>query len=351
MSDLRHTTTTEKQALPESKLESNSPSVFAAADPLRVGVLNNPRSGGKRRGLGAVRKVLAAYPQVSHREVLTPADVASALVDFARQEVNVVVLNGGDGTIQAALTVLFHRRPFETLPLLAVLRAGTTSMTARDVGLQGSQEKGLRRLLTWARTREGSPAILQRRVLCLQTAPDKEPLYGMFFGAAGIYQGIRFCRDRLITSGMRGEIGPGLTIALFLLSIVKGSAGYLEPVPISIGLDGNPPEERDLLGVIVSTLERLFVGIRPYWGTKTGPLHYTAISARPQHPLRALPSILRGRRGRYGTEENGYFSQNVEEVQLTFDSGYTLDGELFTSDIELGPLVVRDGGQALFVRL
>jgi hypothetical protein len=337
--------------LPESKPGSNSSSVLAAAGPLRVGVLNNPRSGGKRRDLGAVRKVLAAYPQVSQREVLTPADVAAALVDFSRQEVNVVVVNGGDGTIQAALTDLFHRRPFETLPLLAVLRAGTTSMTARDVGLQGSQEKALRRLLTWARTREGSPAILQRRVLRLQTAPDKEPLYGMFFGAAGIYQGIQFCRDRLITSRMQGEIGPGLSIAFLLLSIVKGSAGYVEPVPISIGLDGNPPEERDLLGVLVSTLERLFVGIRPYWGTKTGPLHYTAVSARPQHLIRALPSILRGRRGRYGTEENGYFSQNVEEVQLTFDSGYTLDGELFTSDLELGPLVVRDGGQALFVRL
>jgi len=130
MSDPRHATTTEKRASPESKLESNSPSVFAAAEPLRVGVLNNPRSGGNRRGLGAVREVLAAYPQVSHREVLTPADVASALVDFARKEVNTVAVNGGDGTIQAVLTVLCNHQPFETFPHLAVLRAGTTSMTA-----------------------------------------------------------------------------------------------------------------------------------------------------------------------------------------------------------------------------
>ena len=139
---------------------------------------------------------------------------------------------------------------------------------------------------------------------------------------------------------MRGEVGPGMTIALFLLSIAKGSGGYVEPVPISVGLNGNPPEKRALLGVLVSTLERLFMGIRPYWGTKAGPLHYTAIRARPRHLLRALPSMLRGRRGRYGTE-----------VHLTFDSGYTLDGELFTSDSDLGPLVVRDGGQVLFLRL
>ena len=97
--------------------------------------------------------------------VRTPEEVAAALVKFAGQEVDLVTINGGDGTIQAALTTLLHQRPFEKLPLLAVLRAGTTSMTARDVGLQGSAEKGLKRLLTWSLTGQGSHAILKRRVL------------------------------------------------------------------------------------------------------------------------------------------------------------------------------------------
>ena len=325
--------------------------ILGAGRPLRVGVLSNPLSGGHRNGLKVIRDAIAAHQDALHQEVRTPTEVASALDDFARKEVDLVAINGGDGTIQAALTALFNRQPFSTLPLLAVLRTGTTSMTARDVGLEGSEEGALIKLLTWARTGEGSPKILRRRVLRVQSALDSEPLYGMFFGAAGIYQGIRFCNDRLLRSGFRGEFGPGLTIVLFLLSIASGRGRYVKPVPINIGLDGDPPEQRDWLVLLISTLERLFLGLRPYWGTESGPLYYTAISARPQHLLRALPSLLRGRKCRHGTPENGYFSQNVREARLTFNSGYTLDGELFTSDVGLGPVVVQDGGQASFLRL
>ena len=351
MSTLRHATTTEKRASPESRLGSNSPSVFAAAETLRVGVLNNPLSGGNRRGLGAVRKVLAAYPQVSHREVLTPADVASALVDFARKEVNIVAVNGGDGTIQAVLTVLCHHKPFETIPHLAVLRAGTTSMTAGDVGLKGSREQALRRLLSWADGGEAGAVILHRPLLRVQVDPHQDPVYGMFLGAASIYQGIQFCNNRLNRRGFRGEWAPGLTIALFLLAVASRGGGYVAPVPITVGLDQSPPERRDYLLLMISALERLFLGMRPFWGREERTLHYTAVEARPQHLLRALPSLLRGRKNRYGTPDNGYFSHNVQKVQLTFNSGFTLDGELYKAGAHLGPVVVQNGGKVSFLRL
>lgn len=335
----------------ERKLSGYSPRVFPSDKPLRVGVLNNPLSGANRRGLGVVREVLAAYPQVSVRDVQTPADVASALADFARREVNVVAINGGDGTIQAALTVLYRRGPFERLPLLAVLRAGTTSMTAGDVGLKGTRAQGLRRLLTWACDGEGEVVLLQRPVLRVQVAPDEEPLYGMFLGTAGIYQGIQFCNNRLNRPGFRGEWAPGLTIALFLLAVAVRGHTYVVPVPITVGLDQNPPEERDWFLLMISALERLFLGLRPYWGKEDGPLHYTAVDSRPQYLLRALPALIRGRTGRYGTPENGYFSRNVQRVQLALNSGFTLDGELFEAKAHLGPVIVQNGGKALFLRL
>ena len=351
MSDLGHATTTEKCVSPESKPGSNSFGNFAADGPPRLGVLNNPLSGGNRKGLEAIRKILAAYPQVCHREVLTPADVASALVDFARKEVNVVAINGGDGTVQAVLTVLCHQKPFERIPHLAVLRAGTTSMTAGDVGLKGSQELALKRLLTWADGGEGEEVILNRPVLRVQVDPHQDPVYGMFLGAAGIYQGIQFCNNRLNRRGFRGEWAPGLTIALFLIAVASRGGDYVTRVPITVGLDQSPPERRDYLLLMISALERLFLGMRPFWGREERTLHYTAVEARPQHLLRALPSLMRGRKNRYGTPENGYFSNNVQQVQLTFNSGFTLDGELYKAGAHLGPVVVQDGGKVSFLRL
>jgi hypothetical protein len=193
--------------------------------------------------------------------------------------------------------------------------------------------------------------MLQRQVLRLQAPPEGEPVYGMSFGAAAVYQGILFCKRRVHTLGFHGDVAPGLTIARVLLALASGKSDLVTPVPMTIGLDGDPPVQLDCLFVLISTLERLSAGVRPYWGKEAGPLHYTAISARPQKLLMALPSLLRGRQGRHGTPENGYYSHNVREARLTFAGGFTLDGELFHSDPRCGPVVVQHGGQASFVRL
>lgn len=317
---------------------------------LRIGMLSNPLSGGNRKGLEAIRKVLTGHPQVIHREVQTPANVASALADFAREEVDIVAVNGGDGTIQAVLTALFHRSPLEALPLLAVFRSGTTSLIAGDVGLQGSRDSALQRLIAWARTGDGDAVILKRPVLRVQV-PDQEPLCGMFFGAAGICQGIRFFHNKIHGLGLRGQLAPGLVIARFLLAVARRNSEYVVQVPITIAVNEDPPEQRDCLLVLVTTLERLFFGLRPYWGTENGPLHYTAVFGRPRHLLRALPYLLRGRKCRFGTPEHGYFSHNVNELRLSLDSSFALDGELYTPDSRLGPVVVKNAGPVSFLRL
>jgi len=317
----------------------------------RVGVLSNPLSGGNRKGLRVVREILSGHPESCHREVQTPEDVASALADFSRREVEVVAVNGGDGTIQAVLTALLHRRAFERLPLLAVLRAGTDSVIARDVGLRGSRERGLGELVRWARRGNGGGVLAQRPVLRVHTAGDPEPLYGMSFGAAAVYQGILFCRRKVHTLGLHGDLAPGLTLLRFLLAAIYGTRHRVTPVPMVVALDGCPPERLNCLVVFASTLERLFLRLRPFWGTEEGPVHFTALSAKPTHLLLALPSLLLGRRGRYGTRENGYLSHNVRDVRLSFDGGYTLDGELYRPDPQHGPIRIRHGGQVSFLRL
>jgi hypothetical protein len=294
---------------------------------------------------------LAVQAHTIHCEAQTPADVEAALADFARKEVNVLAINGGDGTIQAVLTALLGKRPFKKIPLLAILRAGTDSITSRDVGLQGSRERGLRMLLQWFRSGDDAAVILRRSVLRVQIAANQEPLYGMILGAALVYDGIQFCHRRMYSLGFHGQLAPGLTLARYLLGLIFRNKKYLNPVPITVGLDGQPPVKQDFLLVLISTLERLFLGLRPHWGREDGPLHYTAVAAQPRHLLRAVPSLLRGRKGRYGTPDNGYFSHNVHEVRLTLNSGFTLDGELYTPDVGLGPVVVQNGGQVSFLRL
>lgn len=333
----------------------NKPSEFVpnalGGRTLRVGVLNNPLSGGNRKGLGAVIKIQAEQPGVFHHEVQTPAEVTAALADLARKEVDVIAINGGDGTVQAVLTGLFQAQPFATPPLLAILSAGTTSMIAGDVGLRAGRIKALQRLFAWARNKERRMEIAQRPVLRMRLDTEREPLFGMFFGTGAVFQGIEFCHRRMHRLGLRGELGPGLTLARFLLALIRGNRNYVKSVPLGISCNGHPLQQRDFLLLLVSTLERLFLGLHPFWGSEIAPLHYTGVDAAPRRVFSALPALLRGRQGHHGTPENGYFSHNVDEVRLVLDSGFTLDGELFPPEGRPRAVVLSNGGTASFIRL
>ena len=319
---------------------------------MRLGVLNNPLSGGNRNGLDAIYNIQKEFPLVPHCEVRTPEEISSALSDFAERGVNLVAINGGDGTIQSVLTTLHRRSPFHFPPLLSVLRAGTTSMIAGDVGLRGSRVSALRKLCAWTEATHRStqhPVILRRPVLRVHTTHVSEPIFGMFFGTGGITQGIEFCRTKIHSLGLHGDIGAGLATALLLASLLRKQSTYITPTRIATTLDDSPTTQHECLIVIVSTLERLVAGLHPYWGREIAPLHYTLLRAKPQHLWRTLPALLRGHEHPYGTPEHGYISHNVERVCLQLQCPFTLDGEMYGIDGESHQVTVESGGHASFV--
>jgi hypothetical protein len=173
----------------------------------------------------------------------------------------------------------------------------------------------------------------------------------MFFGTAGIFQGIQFCRRKIHTMGLRGEIGPGVTLGLFLMSLLRRRRGFIEALPIRMALDGRPPVHRSYMMLLVSTLERLFLGLYPFWSRESGPLHVTAIEARPKHLLPNVPRLPWGRAGRHSRPQNGYHSHNVQSVQFHFNSQFTVDGEFYSPDPQTGSVRVDCGGYASFLRI
>jgi hypothetical protein len=282
--------------------------------------------------------------------VRTPGDVHDALTDFARQGLGLIVISGGDGTVQAALTVLFTHRPFAACPPLVVLAAGTTNMIAGDIGLGGYQHRALHRLFAWARTGRGRVVRVERPVLRLQV-PGHGTKYGMFCGAAIISQGIRYYQQNLHNQGLHGVVGIVLTLCRSLWAAVRHSNRRMTTTAMTVGLDGRAPEQGNFLLFFATTLDRLFFGLRPFWGGGQGPLRSTAIRTEAPYLLQVLPMLATGRRCRRGTPENGYFSANVNEIQLFMDSPVALDGELYTPDTMEKPTVLQCGGRATFLRV
>lgn len=314
-----------------------------------IGVLFNPGSGANLKAPGRMRAVHDAHPELAWHEVSGPATVARALAALAQADVQTVVISGGDGTVQAALGVLFgDASPYPEPPALVILRSGTTNMIAGDVGPRGRPDHALSRLLERAARGDALPA-LQRPVLRIDPGARRAPICGMYFGAAAIVQGVEYCTGKLHRVGLRGEIGPGVTLLRFVLAMARGGRGIATPVPLGVSVDGAASERLDCLIVQVTTLERLFLGLRPFWGTAAAPLHFTSVRAQPHAWLRTLPALLRGRPGRRLTPANGYVSCNARQLELAMDTRFVVDGEIF-APTPGHPLRVAAAGTATFVR-
>lgn len=321
----------------------------SATKPL-VGLLINPLSGRNRKKATAISQTLTACPEVLQHEVQTPQDVQNALVKLGCQKVDLLVISGGDGTVQAVLTVLFNQQPFATQPQLMVLQGGTTNIIAGDVGVRGSQDEAIRRLLQWMETGRGNITRQQRPVLRLQV-PGHEEKFGMFLGAANISQGIQYYHKNLHNKRFGGFPGICMTMGRFLWGIVRKQSNITAPTHITVRLDELSPRKEVYMLLFITTLERLFFGLRPFWGEESEPLHFTAVRSRAKHFMRLLPFLLRGRRDRKGTAENGYYSHNVKKVALYIEDSIALDGEMYTPKNKEKPTLVQHGGNITFFQV
>lgn len=320
--------------------------------PRRTGVISNPLSGGNRRGMDDLRRLLSGRPHVLHREVRDEEGVRDALADFAGRGVNLVAVNSGDGTVQAVATALLAEAIYPAPPLLALLRGGTTNMTHQDLGLPGPPARALARLIAWADHGEGAAGIRFRTVLRVENPLDPRPRFGFFLGAACIHRGIRFFHAHIRTRGLTGDPAHLLILLRFLAALLRRDDRLAAPVAAGIRLDRKPlPSPAEYLLILVTTLDRLILGFRPFWRAGDQPLRLTAVRRRPRRLHRAAPALVRGRDVSAASPENGYFSGSGRRIELGLDGGYALDGELYNACARRGPVVIRDGGRLAFVRL
>jgi hypothetical protein len=315
-----------------------------------IGLISNPKSQGNRRGLSAIERA-AEEAGIEHRVLSDMADLRPALEDLAAKGVELLVVNGGDGTLQAVLTVVLEDRPFDRLPLLAVLPRGMTNMSAADIGLVGKPESSLIRLAELWRSGGARQAVVSRNVLRLENIPGTPIQRGMFFGAGGITRAIDYCKTRVHPWRIGADWASALTLMGLLGSwmLRGGRSEIVSGQTISVGLDNAAGSTQELLLVLATTLDKLVLRSRPFWNQKAEPVRYTAIAYPPQRLLRSARKVL------YGGNERDlpvacYTSRGAHSIRLGFDGRFTLDGQMFEAPVG-APLVVSAPDRVDFVRV
>jgi hypothetical protein len=294
-----------------------------------IGVISNPYSHRNLRDLAAVREAVAQDSTVAHVELEHMSALPTALADFARRGIEQVVVNGGDGTVQGVMTALLNSHDFARTPDLALLPAGRTNLIAHDLGLKGRPVDGLTRLIT------GAPlTAMDHPVLTLHPGGGAAALHGMFFGTAAFYRGTMLARAKYHPRGATGRAVVGLSLASSLLrALIRrgGEDGIYRGDDMTLAIDDGAGRGGSFLLVMATTLDRLLLGVRPFWGHGPGALRLTTIDFPPARLARALVPMLRGR-PRPWMEAAGYRSRCANRVTIRGDCPMILDGQIVHPD-------------------
>ena len=300
---------------------------------MRVGVIHNPRSHRNRaRSPGPVS------PDVIHAAPDTAEALALALTGMAEAGVDLLIVDGGDGTLRDVLTRAWPA--FEgRLPLLAVVPHGKTNVLARDLGVpprwsveaaiaaaRSPQLRATRAMLEVSRDGEASPA-----------------LRGFVFGT-GAYAGA----TQMATGAHRIGVIDSLAVGAALIGAVfstafGGAQGFGAGERLGLALDSGASETRQRFLVLASTLERFPLKFRPFGRPRPG-LKLLDVDAPPRRLIPALVAILAGREPTW-LESAGYRRHSPQTVSLHGLEAFVLDGEVYPG----GYVTVRQGPTVTFV--
>lgn len=319
-----------------------------------VALLSNPKSTGNRQLLPRVRNYCASHPDIFHYEVESVDQIGRAMQMIAHVKPTVIVINGGDGTVQTALTELYQGSYFppDAVPPVAVLPNGKTNLIALDLGIRGDPIKALERIVQIAKTDIADHVVARELIALSDGSENSRPVLGMFLGGAGLADSILYCRNRIYPLGLSNGLSHLLTAFAVLASVIFGIRGkYMPPAarPVSISLIRDGQLAGRFAVLIVTTLERLLLGARPSGDGTRGHMKLMAVDHSAAAMLRMLfASIL----GRFGSQRmQGIHLEHGDMIRIEGEnSSVILDGEIFKAGEGL-PIILKSTPPVPFLHL
>ena len=303
-----------------------------------IGIVNNPSSRRNRRRPGIARRLrerLADDGEVI--DASTPDELARAVERFRAARVDVLGVNGGDGTTAYVLTAFARAYGREPLPRILLLRGGAMNTVARGNGVRGGPEGILREVLI--RRRHGFPLRTRERDLLRVTADGGAPRFGFIFGTGIV---VAFLEAYYATGW------PCAVTAAMLVARAAGSAlvngkfarALTRREALRVATDGDEWPDGSYLALAAGSTPDIGFGFRAFARCDEQPGFFHAVGVVGPLPQLAL-SVGRMRRGapwrRRLAQDEVVRTLVVQAEQPRF----TVDGDLYTAErsvtVETGP--------------
>ena len=304
-----------------------------------IGIITNPYSKLNKKRPTRGRLLGYIVGQFGNLEVTNSLeDIGRVANLFKEQSIEILAINGGDGTISRTLTAFIRAYGSTPLPKVLVLRGGTINMLADNLGIRGTPEEILVRML------ECQSGLRPKEVQSLATL-SVGGQYGFLFGNGFVARYLsQFYKNKT------GRIGSVFLIIRIYLNWLFSRKRYSEVVmdeAFRVVFDGQTTDaEINSVAMMASTVERMPLGFKLFPEARAGlsrfqffALEMSASSLPWKLPL----AILRNRPGRFF----GKVSRLASRLVVSSINGrqpYTLDGELFEAPegrlaVEVGPVV------------
>ncbi len=321
----------------------------------RIALLSNPKSTGNLAQLPRIRAYCADHPDIFHYEVEHAHQIGQAMRIIAQVRPKVLVINGGDGTVQAALTELYNGGHFGLeKPPVAVLPSGKTNLIALDLGARGDPIATLEQLIHLAQS-DLAPYTVARELIALRhgiPGLDDKPVIGMFLGGAGLADIMLYCRDKIYPLGLPNGLAHTITgLAVFFKMLLGMKSRHLppDPKPLAVSVRNQTQAISGRFALMaVTTLEKLLLS-GELGGERRGALKLIAVEEKLSSVLRAFYAALVGTLGR--SHVRGVHFEETDEITIEGDSSrLILDGETFSA--EMGqPIRLSPAAPLSFVKL
>ena len=309
-----------------------------------TGVLHNPRS---HRNRGHAPRDLD-YPVIRVEQPQRRRDLKAAMQRFVDSGVELLVINGGDGTVRDALTggnMVFG----DKWPALAVLPRGKTNALTIDLDMPGQWT------LEEAILAHKHGGRVVRRPLVVEPLDNvDDPLVRLgFILGAGAFVAAIDSGQGAHRLGAFQNVAVAATAGWGVLQILFG--GDANPwrrgaeMDVRLGARGEPMahsgfgERSHRSALVATTVKRFPAGLDPF-SELPGPIRVFALDRFRRRFALQLPAILKGWRPN-DMEAQGLHRLSTEELLLELDEGFILDGERFAP----GRYRVTTGPELTFV--
>lgn len=302
--------------------------------------MNNPGSWRNRRRPGTARRLRERLGEDGEVvDASTPEELARAVERFRAARIDVLGVNGGDGTAHHVLTAFARAYGAEPLPKLLLLRGGSMNTVARGSGVRGGPETILREVLI--RRRHGYPVRTLERDLLRVTADGREPRYGFLFGTGTLVSFL----EAYYATGHPSPLTAALLVArAFGSALVSGELARAlgRRQRLRVSTDGDEWPDGSYLALAAGSSPDIGFGFRPFarCDEQPGFFHAVGVVGAIGQLALAAPRIRRGAPWRRRLAQDEVARRLVLHAERP---RFTLDGDLYAAErtvtVETGPSV------------